>query len=118
MIVQMMTVAAILIGSPDPRIETPPDQPTADLQSFTAAAGQVLGAATVCDDIQKARVEKAAARVGEVAKDAAAGPDELNATHALFRKSLREGSKAIASGDTDCQHVNALLQALEQAFDQ
>jgi hypothetical protein len=118
MILEAMTVAAVLAGSPDPGIETPPDQPTADLKSFTAAAGQVLGAATVCDNIQKARVEKAAAEVGEVAKDAAAGPDELNATHALFQKSLRDGSQALASGDTDCDRVNALLQALEQAFDQ
>src|SRR5690348_17067784 len=118
MIVQVMTAAAMLIGSQDPRVETPTAQPTADLQSFAAAAGQVLGAAAVCENIQKARVEKAAAQVGEVAKVAAAGPEELDAAHALFQKSVRDGRLAVASGDTDCQHVSGLLQALEQAFDQ
>jgi len=118
MIVQMIAMAAILIVSPDPGGETPPDQPVADLQSFTAAAGQVLGAAVVCEDIQKTRVEKAAVEVGEVAKGAAAGPEELKAAHALFEKSVQDGRHAIRSGDTDCQHTNALLQALEQAFDQ
>jgi hypothetical protein len=107
---------ATLIGSAGSGTTTPPTDRMSDAEAFSAAAGQVLGAATMCDSISKDRIQSAADRVGEVTQGLAANDDELNAAKAVFKSSLQEGGHAVASGDTDCGHVDAALGEMEQAI--
>jgi hypothetical protein len=111
-----VVAGATLIGGLGPATGGPSDGPSADLQTVVTAAGQVLGAATACDDIPQTRVEEAAASVGQFAQDTAASPEELAAAHAVFAESVQRGGDAVASGRTGCDQVTAALAKLEEAF--
>jgi hypothetical protein len=107
---------ATLVGALGPGTGGSSDQPPADLQTVVTAAGQVLGAATACDGIPQARVQAAAANVGQFAQETAASSEELEAAHAVFAESVHQGGNAVASGRTDCDQVTAALASLEDAF--
>lgn len=107
---------ATLIGSAGSGTTTPPTARMTDAEAFSAAAGQVLGAASMCDGISKDRIQIAADRVGQVSQGLAANDDERSAAKAVFQSGLQEGGRAVASGDADCRDVDAALAEMEQAI--
>ena len=107
---------ATLIGSPDSGTTLPPnDTPATKAETFAAAAGQVLGAASACDKIEPERLDAAAHKVGETVQEEVDDNDELTSAHDMFVDSVAAGRRSVASGDTDCDAAAARLADLERS---
>ena len=110
-------LGATLIGSPDSGTTTPPGSvPATKAETFAAAAGQVLGAASACDKIEQGRLDAAARRVGETVQGEVDDDDELTSAHDMFVESVAAGRRSIASGDIDCDAAEAKLAELERSI--
>lgn len=108
---------ATLIGSPDSGTTEPPnDAPATKAETFAAAAGQVLGAASACDKIEKERLDAAAQQVGETVQGEVDDEDELTSAHDMFVENIAAGRRSVASGDTDCDSAAAKLVELERVI--
>lgn len=110
-------LGATLIASPGSGTTTPPsDTPPTKAETFAAAAGEVLGAASACDKIEQDRLDTAAHRVGETVQDEVDDDDELTNAHDMFVDSVAAGRRSIASGDIDCDAAEARLTELERSI--
>jgi len=110
-------VGMTLIGSPESGATMPPgDTPPTKAETFAAAAGQVLGAASACDRIEQGRLDMAAHRVGETVQDEVDDDDELTSAHNMFVDSVALGRRSIANGDIDCDAAEARLAELERSI--
>ena len=102
-------------GNPDSGTTTPPaESGGTKAETFAAAAGQVLGAASACD-IDKSRLDAAAGKVGDVVEGTIQDQDELTSAHDLFVEAVAAGRKSVASGETNCEAAESQLTDLEQA---
>ena len=95
---------------------SPSDEDYTDTEAFSVASGQVLGAATMCDNISKERVKSAAAKVSEFAQQSASDDDELNSAQELFRQAFAESGKAVAAGEIDSNYAALALTDMEKAL--
>jgi hypothetical protein len=111
-------LGATLIGSPESGMTMPPGDtpPPTKAETFAAAAGQVLGAASACDKIEQGRLDTAAHGVGETVQGEVDDDDELTSAHDLFVDSVAAGRRSIASGDIDCDAAEAKLAELERSI--
>ncbi|HKW52656.1 MAG TPA: hypothetical protein VJO12_03125 [Stellaceae bacterium] len=110
-------MGATLIGSPDSGTTMPPEgTPATKAETFAAAAGHVLGAASACDKIDQDRLDSAAHQVGETVQGEVDDDDELTSAHAMFVDSVAAGRRSIASGDLDCDAAAAKLADLERSI--
>ncbi|HJT08124.1 MAG TPA: hypothetical protein VJ747_14420 [Stellaceae bacterium] len=110
-------LGATLIGSPESGTTVPPgDTPPTRAEAFAAAAGQVLGAASACDKVERDRLDTAAHRVGETVQDEVEDDDELTSAHDMFVDSVALGRRSIASGEIDCDAAEARLAELERSI--
>jgi hypothetical protein len=108
---------ATLIGSPDSGATMPPsDTPATKAETFAAAAGQVLGAASACDEIEKDRLDTAAHQVGEAVQGEVDDEDELTSAHDMFVDSVAAGRRSVTSGETDCDAAADKLAELERSI--
>ena len=106
-----------LIGSPESGAAVPPGAPPpTKAETFAAAAGQVLGAASACDRIEQGRLDTAAHWVGETVQGEVDDDDELTSAHDVFVDNVAAGRQSIASGDTDCDAAEARLAELERSI--
>ena len=85
-----------------------------DTELFSALAGNIVGAATLCRDIDKQRVTGAADQVEALVVATSADQQEQALSHALFVHTLGNGRQAVQSGEIDCGAVDASLTKLEQ----
>jgi hypothetical protein len=117
--VVLMVAGALLAASPGARVAEPPstampsDQSLTDAQAFSAVAGKIVGAATVCEAISRNRVAAAAAKVEKVASSIADDDDELTSARELFAAGTEAGKKAVRNGNANCDLVEASLARLE-----
>jgi hypothetical protein len=111
----VIALAGALAGAPMADA-TPLDEDYTDTEAMSVASGQVLGAATMCDNIPKERVKAAAAKIGELTQRSASDDDELASAQDLFKQAFREGGDAIASGELDCDHASLALTDMEEAL--
>ena len=95
---------------------SPSGEDYTDTEAFSVVSGQVLGAATMCDNIAKERVKSVAAKFDELARQSASDEDELSSAQELFRQAFAEGGKAVASGEIDCTHAALALSDMEEAL--
>jgi hypothetical protein len=118
--------AAPLDGTPQTG-EIPPDEmqpPQSDggqqgtrlteAQAFSAIAGQVVGAASVCQGISKARITKAVGKASAVASAVAADDDELTSASELFTAGTQIGKAAVRRGNANCDLIDSSLARLER----
>ena len=110
-------VGATLIGSPESGTTMPPgDTPPTKAETFAAAAGQVLGAASACDKIEQDRLDNAAHQVGETVQGEVDDDDELTSAHDMFVDSVAAGRRSVTNGDMDCDAAAAKLVELERSI--
>lgn len=111
--------AALLVASPG-NGDTSPDnndqqgRQLTDAQVFSVAAGRILGAATACDQIDRARVSTAASKAATLAASVAANEDELSTVKELMKASALMGRRAVQDGKADCKVVEASFSKLEE----
>jgi hypothetical protein len=85
-----------------------------DAEMLSTAAGGILGAAAVCQEIPGERVTAAADKLDKLVSAVIGDDDELTSANALFIQSAGEGKAAVESGRTDCRAVEASLVKLER----
>lgn len=108
--------AATLIGSPNSGTTSPPsDAPATKAETFAATAGQVLGAASACDKIEKGRLDAAAHQVGQAVQGQVADDDELTSAHDMFNSGVAAGRQSVQNGETDCTAAAVRLADLERS---
>jgi hypothetical protein len=85
-----------------------------DTELFSAMAGNIVGAATLCKDIGKDRVSEATDGVSAVVVATSADADEQKLSKLLFMHNIGGGRQAVRSGEVDCQTVDESLDKLKQ----
>lgn len=118
-LIPLVVSAALLVASPG-NGDTSPDnndqqgQQLTDAQVFSVAAGRILGAATACDQIDRARVSTAASKAATLAASVAADEDELSTAKELMKASALMGRRAVQDGKADCKVVEVSFSKLEE----
>jgi hypothetical protein len=108
--------ALALLLAASPAAPDPEDTMT-DAEALSAAAGGILGAASVCRSITDERLNAATTQVARLVTAVMTDPDELTSAHALFVENASAGKLAVASGATDCGTVERSLTTLERLGD-
>ena len=110
--------SALLVASPGdgntPGDNDQQDQELTEAQAFSVAAGRILGAASACDQIDRARVSTAVSKAAALASAAAADDDERSTAKELMKASAAMGRQAVQDGKADCKVVEASFGKLEQ----
>jgi hypothetical protein len=94
------------------QLMVPPDR--GDLPSFIESAGYILGAASSCSDIERARIFVATERINEIVEASAIGKAAARQCDSAFRDGMAAGAKAIGSGELDRAQAGAALAVLER----
>ena len=84
------------------------------VELLSAVAGQILGAATVCEQITDARLSAAAVQVSGLVSAVATDDDELVSAKQMFEDNANAGKQAVQNGRADCTAVEASLIKLER----
>ena len=85
-----------------------------DTELFSAMAGNIVGAATACKDIDHDRVSNATDKVASLVDSTSADEKEQSLSKILFLRSVGGGRAAVRSGEVDCGMVDSSLTKLEQ----
>jgi branched-chain amino acid transport system substrate-binding protein len=89
----------------------PSDERGAMLRALAGRVGVVLGAASSCPNIHRARINAIADKIAGVIKSS----DESAAIFELLNKSQSEGARSVAAKQTDCAAAERQLADLESA---
>jgi len=89
-------------------------QQLTDAKAFSIPAGRILGAASACDQIDRARVSTATSKAATLTAAAAADEEELSAAKELMKASALVGRQAVQDGKADCGIVEASFSKLEK----
>lgn len=85
-----------------------------DAQSFALVAGQILGAAAACEQINEGRVSNATKKAVKIAKDSAESSEDVQAAQQYMLDAADSAQDAVKNGDADCNRVSASFSRLEQ----
>ena len=105
-------------GSGDQRNQDDAQQDNADgmsdAQNFSLVAGQILGAAAACEQINEERVSNATKKAVKMARDTAENEEDIQAAQQYMLDAAGSGRDAVKAGDADCDGVQASFNKLEQ----
>lgn len=107
-------VGAALQGPPESGTTTPPGQQMTRPQALASIAGQVLGAAAMCDAIASPRIYAAAEKIGEIVESSIADDKELTQAKTLFKNGVANGSHSVSIGESDCASAETDFLAMER----
>jgi hypothetical protein len=107
-------VGAALQGPPESGTTTPPGQQLTRPQTLSSIAGQVLGAAAMCESIDSPRIYAAAEKIGEIIENSIADDRELTKAKTLFKKGVADGSHSVSVGESDCVAAETDFVAMER----
>lgn len=93
----------------------PRDDKGSVLRALAGRVGHVLGAASACPAINKARIKGISDRIVDVIKTSAANEEESTAIIETLNSSQSEGARGVASRQTDCATADRELSDLESA---
>ena len=114
----LLLAGALLIGLPHPISSdenlSQDRQAPSSLEVFSAVAGRVVGAASLCDQISAERVSAATQKAAMIASLQAADDQESASARNLFANGAVVGMDALKSGQADCNIVAASLTSLER----
>ena len=79
-----------------------------------SSAGETLGAASMCKDIDRARIRAATLKVNELIDKGVDNNRQYYAGKNIFAKGIDEGKNAIKRGRTDCRRAESDLTTLEE----
>ena len=79
-----------------------------------SSAGETLGAASMCKDIDRDRIRAAILKVNELIDRGVDNNRQYYAGKNIFAKGMDEGKDDIKRGRTDCQRAESDLTTLEE----
>ena len=85
-------------------------------EQLLATAGQVLGAASTCSQIDRVRVRAAMLRVEELIDKSAADNRQYYVAGNILSRGLDRGKRSIKQGETDCRRADVDLTDLERTL--
>jgi len=103
-----------LIASPGNDQEKYTPETVTGAEQRLAAAGQVLGAASMCKQIDRARVAAAVHKVEALIDKGVDNNRQYYASKTIFDKGLDKGRSAIKQHETDCRRTGEKLTDLER----
>ena len=114
--VALASMGATLIASPerDPEKYAPPA--VVEAEERLATAGQVLGAASMCKEVSRARLKIAMLKIQALIDKGVDDNRQYYAAQNIFSKGVDKGKGSVKKGETDCEHANAELTNLEKVL--
>jgi hypothetical protein len=103
-----------LIASPGDDQEKYLPQTVVGAEQRLAAAGQTLGAASMCKDIDRARVKAAVLKVEALIDKGVDDNRQYYASKNIFATGLDKGKNAVKRHETDCRRANEELTDMEK----
>src|ERR1700728_681499 len=85
-----------------------------DAQAFSLIAGQILGAASACKQIDAGRVSAATRQAVSIAKLSAASQEDIDTSRQVMIEAADSGVDAVKKGGADCGRVSVSFTKLEQ----
>ena len=79
-----------------------------------SSAGETLGAASMCKDIDRDRIRAAILKVNEYIDKGVDNNRQYYAGKNIFAKGMEEGKEAVKRGRTDCRRAESDLSTLEE----
>ena len=89
-------------------------QTVAAAERRLSSAGETLGAASMCKDIDRDRIRAAILKVNELIDKGVDNNRQYYAGKNIFAKGMDEGKDAIKRGRTDCRRAESDLTTLEK----
>jgi hypothetical protein len=83
-------------------------------RSGVSSAGETLGAASMCKDIDRDRIRAAILKVNDLIDKGVDDNRQYYASKNIFAKGMDEGKDANKRGRTDCRRTESDLTALEE----
>jgi hypothetical protein len=94
--------------------DQPDAQDISDAQAFSLIAGQILGAASACKQIDANRVSAATRNAVDIAKRSAESQEDIDISRQVMLHAADSGVDAVKSGSADCRRVSVSFTKLEQ----
>ena len=85
-----------------------------DAQVFSIVAGQILGAASACQQIDSNRVSAATLKAVIITKASAQSQEDLDVSRQAMLHAADSGRLAVKNGGADCKRVSVSFTKLEQ----
>jgi hypothetical protein len=85
-----------------------------DAQAFALVAGQILGAASACEQINEDRVSSATQKAVKITKDSAETQEDIEAAQQYMLDAADSARDAVKNGNADCNRVATSFTRLEQ----
>lgn len=85
-----------------------------DAQAFALVAGQILGAAAACEQINEDRVSSATQKAVKITKDSAQTQEDIDAAQQYMLDAADSARDAVKNGNADCNRVSTSFTKLEQ----
>jgi hypothetical protein len=89
-------------------------QTVATAERRLSSAGEALGAASMCKDIDRGRIRAAILKVNAYIDKGVDNNRQYYAGKSIFAKGMDEGKDAIKRGRTDCRRAESDLSTLEE----
>ena len=118
MALQFAVVLLMLASAPSTGTTAPPGARLAPAESFSIAAGRVLGAAASCGRISGSRIDRAAQRLGVAIERMTHDPAERSAAHRRLVEGVGQGGSAVELGLLDCGQAEQALAQVERQLQQ
>jgi len=113
-VVVLALAGAMLAAAPGTASDKYEPQAVVGAEKSLAEAGKVLGAASACNDIDRARVRTAILKLESLIDKGVDDNRQYYAAKNILAKGLDEGKAAIKKRETNCQRAAEDLSALEQ----
>jgi hypothetical protein len=113
LVLALMLAVTPLAAADDDQDKYAPQTVTA-AERRLSSAGETLGAASVCKNIDRARIRAATLKVNELIDKGVDNNRQYYAGKNIFAKGIDEGKNAIKRGRTDCRRAESDLTTLEE----
>ncbi len=110
-----LLAGALLISAPLSAIPAPREDKGDVLRSLATRVGRVVGAASACPGVARARIEGISDKITNVITSSSRSGDEGKAIVDLFNASYVAGARDVSSKQTDCTAAERGLADLESA---
>jgi ABC-type branched-subunit amino acid transport system substrate-binding protein len=109
----LVVACALTQGSP---VVAAPGDKAAVVRTLAGRVGSVVGAASSCQNIGRARIQTVVDKFSMVIKDAASNEQERASIAQLLDRSVADGRRALTSAQTDCGTTERQFADLEQSI--
>lgn len=109
-----MTFRVVIALASATLIAAPSAERANTVRDLAGRVGQILGAASACRDISRARIKAISDKMGEVIRGAAGTEDERLSMVEIFDRNVAEGLKAMAARQAECPTAERNLADLER----